>query len=81
MSSVPCNILRGALNGLCKHRHSGIGYHTPESVHYGPAAGIREQRAAVLEAAYAARPERFIAPSHSLQHWRRLCGSMHQRRR
>jgi hypothetical protein len=38
----------------------GIGYHTPESVHYGLAAGIREQRAAVLEAAYAAHPERFI---------------------
>jgi putative transposase len=29
-------------------------------VHQGPAAGIREQRAAVLEAAYAAHPERFI---------------------
>jgi putative transposase len=42
------------------HRHSGIGYHTPESVHYGLAVGIREQRAAVLEAAYAAHPERFI---------------------
>ena len=26
-----------------EHRHSGIGYHTPESVHYGLAAGIREQ--------------------------------------
>ena len=42
------------------HRHSGIGYHTPESVHDGLAVGIREQRAAVLEAAYAAHPERFI---------------------
>jgi hypothetical protein len=29
-------------------------------VHYGLAAGIREQRAAVLAAAYAAHPERFI---------------------
>jgi hypothetical protein len=35
------------------HRHSGIGYHTPESVHYGLDAGIREQRAAVPEAAIA----------------------------
>ncbi len=42
------------------HRHSDIGYHTPESVHDGLAAGIREQRAAVLEAAYSAHPERFI---------------------
>jgi putative transposase len=42
------------------HRHSGIGYHTPESVHHGLAVGIREQRAAVLEAAYAAHPERFL---------------------
>ena len=42
------------------HRHSDIGYHTPESVHHGLAAGIREQRAAVLEAAYSAHPERFI---------------------
>ena len=43
-----------------EHRHSGLGYHTPESVHYGLAAGIREQRAKVLEAAYTAHPERFV---------------------
>jgi putative transposase len=42
------------------HRHSGIGYHAPESVHYGLAGGIREQRAAALEAADVARSERFI---------------------
>lgn len=42
------------------HRHSGLGLHTPESVHYGLAAGIREQRGEVLAAAYAAHPERFI---------------------
>jgi putative transposase len=29
-------------------------------VHYGLAAGSRERRAAVLEATYAAHPERFI---------------------
>jgi hypothetical protein len=47
---------------LVQHRASasGIGYHTLESVHYGLAAGIREQRAAVPEAAYAAHPEHFI---------------------
>ena len=27
-----------------EHRHSGIGYHTPASVHYGTAAEVRAQR-------------------------------------
>jgi len=43
-----------------KHRHSGIGLHTPASVHYGSAKAVREQRAVVLSAAYAAHPERFV---------------------
>lgn len=43
-----------------EHRHSGIGYHTPASVHLGLAGPIREQRALVLDAAYAAHPERFV---------------------
>lgn len=38
-----------------EHCHSGIGYHTPASVHDGTAAGVRAQRGAVLDAAYAAR--------------------------
>ncbi len=42
------------------HRHSGIGLHTPASVHYGTAAAIRAGRAVVLDAAYAAHPERFV---------------------
>jgi putative transposase len=42
-----------------EHRHSGIGLHTPASVHYGTADEIRCQRAAVLDAAYAANPTRF----------------------
>jgi len=42
------------------HRHSGIGLHTPASVHCGTAAGVRAQRAKVLDAAYAAHPERFV---------------------
>jgi putative transposase len=42
-----------------EHRHSGIGLHTPASVHYGTATEIREQRAVVLDAAYAANPTRF----------------------
>ena len=42
-----------------EHRHSGIGLHTPASVHYGTANEIREQRAVALDAAYAAHPNRF----------------------
>jgi len=42
------------------HRHSGIGLHTPASVHFGTAAGVRAERARVLDAAYAAHPERFV---------------------
>jgi putative transposase len=45
-----------------EHRHSGIALHTPASVHYGTATEIREQRAVVLNAAYAANPTRFIRP-------------------
>jgi putative transposase len=41
------------------HRHSGIGLHTPASVHYGTATEVREQRAATLDAAYTANPARF----------------------
>jgi putative transposase len=41
------------------HRHSGIGLHTPASVHYGTATEIREQRAATLTAAYETNPARF----------------------
>ena len=41
------------------HRHSGIGYHTPASVHYGTATEVRAQRAETLDAAYAANPARF----------------------
>jgi len=43
-----------------EHRHSGIGYHTTADVHYGRAHAIREQRAQVLTAAFAARPDRFV---------------------
>jgi putative transposase len=43
-----------------EHRHSGIGLHTPASVHLGTAGLVRERRALVLDAAYAAHPERFV---------------------
>lgn len=42
-----------------EHRHSGIGLHTPASVHFGTAPQIRAQRQTTLDAAYAAHPERF----------------------
>ena len=42
-----------------EHRHSGIGLHTPASVHYGTAGQIREQRQQTLDVAYASHPERF----------------------
>jgi len=42
-----------------EHRHSGIGLHTPASVHDGTAGRIRAQRAATLHAAYQANPARF----------------------
>ena len=42
-----------------EHRHSGIGLHTPASVHYGTALEVRAQRTATLAAAYAANPTRF----------------------
>jgi putative transposase len=42
-----------------EHRHSGIGYHTAASVHYGTAPEIRAQRQVTLDAAYAVNPTRF----------------------
>ena len=44
-------------NGV--HRHSGIGYMTPEAVHYGHAETFFRQRAATLDAAFLANPKRF----------------------
>jgi putative transposase len=43
-----------------EHRHSGLGLHTPADIHYGLAEAIRDKRAGVLNAAYAAHPERFV---------------------
>lgn len=56
-----------------EHRHSGIGLHTPASVHFGTADQVRAQRAATLEAAYAANPRRFhskpVPPSIPAKAW------------
>lgn len=42
------------------HRHSGIGMHTPNDVHHGRAAAVRETRVQTLSVAYATNPERFV---------------------
>lgn len=42
-----------------EHRHSGIGLHTPASVHFGTAELVRDQRQVTLAEAYARHPERF----------------------
>ena len=44
------------------HRHSGIGYHTPATVHTGHHHAIRAHRQAVLDHAYATQPHRFRRP-------------------
>ena len=41
------------------HRHSGIGWHTPASVHFSTHHTIDDDRQATLNTAYAAHPERF----------------------
>jgi putative transposase len=43
-----------------EHRHSGIALLTPADVHHGHAEQITLARGAVLDAAYAAHPERFV---------------------
>jgi putative transposase len=42
------------------HRHAGIGLLPPEAVHYGRATELHAARTTVLNAAYAAHPERFV---------------------
>ena len=41
------------------HRHSGIGFMTPEAVHYGRAPALFAQRADTLNVAFLANPKRF----------------------
>ena len=42
-----------------EHRHSGIGYMTPSSVHYGQAQAAHLPRQGTLDAAFLANPKRF----------------------
>lgn len=43
-----------------QHRHSGIALMTPAAVHHGHADRLHADRAGVLDAAFAAHPERFV---------------------
>lgn len=43
-----------------EHRHSGIGLMTPAAFHHGQAEQLHAARVDVLDAAYAAHPERFV---------------------
>jgi putative transposase len=57
-----------------EHRHSGIALHTPQSVHDGTWREIRARRQLTLDAAYAARPDRFrgrrpLAPALPRKVW------------
>jgi putative transposase len=43
-----------------EHHHGGLGLLTPATVHHGQADAVLARRQAVLTAAYAAHPERFV---------------------
>jgi putative transposase len=43
-----------------EHRHGSLGLMTPEMIHRGRAQEVHAQRTIVLDAAYAAHPERFV---------------------
>ena len=42
-----------------EHRHSGIGMHTPASVHFDTATQVQAHRQATLDRAHTQNPERF----------------------
>jgi putative transposase len=50
-----------------EHYHSSLGLLTPATVHYGQAADLLEKRQRVLDAAYAAHPERFVKKHPTVQ--------------
>ena len=57
-----------------EHRHSGLGLMTPSDVHHGLAALKRDLRCEVLEAAFAAHPQRFkgrlpVPPALPMEAW------------
>ena len=44
----------------CQHKHSGIAWLTPETVHNEKEKSIQENRLKTLEKAYTKNPERFV---------------------
>ena len=50
-----------------EHRHSGIAMLTPADVHYGRAADVLAERQRVLDAAFAAHPERYVNKRPTVQ--------------
>ena len=46
------------------HRHSGIAWHTPASVHFGTAGAVDQDRQNTLTTAYHANPQRFGRRPH-----------------
>src|SRR5215510_8295054 len=50
-----------------EHYHSSLGLLTPATVHYGQSADLLEKRQRVLDAAYAAHPERFVKKHPTVQ--------------
>lgn len=50
-----------------EHYHSGLGLLTPTTVHYGQHPSVHRQRQEVLDAAFAAHPERFVGGRPTVQ--------------
>jgi putative transposase len=67
-----CDVFFGYYNH--EHRHSGVGLHTPASVHDGTASAVQARRQQVLDAAFATNPNRFrgrrpLAPQLPTKVW------------
>lgn len=41
------------------HRHSGLNYYTPDTIHHGHVEHARKQRQATLDACYTRNPHRY----------------------
>ena len=50
------------------HRHSGIGYYTPSTVHFGQASVLQSARQNILEKAFQLHPERFVNGKPNASH-------------
>jgi len=50
-----------------EHYHTGLGLLTPASVHYGHHPSVQDQRQRILDAAFAAHPERFVRGRPTVQ--------------